>query len=200
MYDLISSHGAVEDVIFFATHMEGKESLTPPHTPSCLTSTSPSHTPLHNPSHTHTPSHTPLRTPSSHTLIHPLIHPSTHFVPILDYEKVITHCIQHSNFTEALAVLSVKAAEVLKLPEKEHRARFKPFADLFYKFSPALVKKCAPDTVEAWIKMGKHLEPHKLIPALIQCNQVADSAQVRGVSNLGKTKLMGVVSCRFQLP
>lgn len=96
----------------------------------------------------------------------------------VDYEKVITHCIQHSNYTEALDVLTSKAAQVLKLPEKEHRTRFKPFADLFYKFSPSLVKRCAADTVESWIKMGKHLQPHKLIPALIQCNQPADPAQV----------------------
>lgn len=98
--------------------------------------------------------------------------------PCPDYEKVITHCIQHSNYTEALRILTDKAAQILKLPEKELRTRFKPFAELFYKFSPALVKRCARDTVDAWIKMGRHLEPHKLIPALIQCNQPVDSAQV----------------------
>ena len=82
-------------------------------------------------------------------------------------------------------MLSKKAGEVLRVAEKERRndkevmTRFKPFADLFYKFSPALVKRCAVETVDAWIKMGKWLEPHKLIPALIQCNQPADSAQVR---------------------
>ena len=117
---------------------------------------------------------------TSHTTYH-LLTSTIHLLCfITDYEKVITHCIQHSNCTGALDVLNKKAGEVLKLPEKEQSTRFKPFADLFYKFSPALVKKCAAETVEAWIKMGKHLEPHKLIPALIQCNQPADSAQVRG--------------------
>lgn len=91
---------------------------------------------------------------------------------------MITHCIQHSNYKEALKILTEKAAQILKLPEKELRNRFKPFAELFYKFSPALVKRCAGDTVNAWIRMGPHLEPHKLIPALIQCNQPVDSAQV----------------------
>ena len=101
---------------------------------------------------------------------------------IADYEKVITHCIQHSNFREALKVLTDKAAQILKLPEKERRARFKLFAELYYKFSPALVKKCPGETVDSWIKMGRHLEPHKLIPALIQCNQPVDPAQVRALA------------------
>ncbi len=87
--------------------------------------------------------------------------------------------MQHSNYKEALKVLTDKAAQILSMPEKEHRNRFKTFAELFYKFSPALVKRCAGDTVKAWIRMGKHLEPHKLIPALIQCNQSVDSVQVR---------------------
>lgn len=98
----------------------------------------------------------------------------------LDYEKVITHHIQHSNYTEALEVLTKRASVILKLPEKELRTRFKPYADLFYKFSPALVKSCASETVQAWIAMGKHLQPNKLIPALIQCNQPVHSEQVRG--------------------
>lgn len=75
-------------------------------------------------------------------------------------------------------MLTSKAAIVLELPEKERRARFKMYADLFYRFSPMLVKKCAMETVASWIKMDQLLEPHKLIPALIQCNQPADSAQV----------------------
>lgn len=91
---------------------------------------------------------------------------------------MITHCIQHSNYKEALKILTEKAAQVLTLPEKELRHRFKLFAELYYKFSPALVKRCPGETVKAWIKMGRHLEPHKLIPALIQCNQPVDSAQV----------------------
>ena len=116
-----------------------------------------------------------------------------------DYEKVITHCIQHSNFTEALKVLTGKAAHILKQPEKERRTRFKPFAELFYKFSPALVKKCPRETVDAWITMGKHLEPHKLIPALIQCNQPVDSAQVREQC-CSRQPVMQVWHCRCLQP
>lgn len=95
-----------------------------------------------------------------------------------DYEKVITHCIQHSNFREALNIVTKKAEAILELPEKQRKAQFKPFADLIYKFSPALVKEYPIPTVQAWIKMGRLLESHKLIPALVQCNQLGDSDQV----------------------
>ncbi len=102
------------------------------------------------------------------------------FVPssLLDYEKVITHCIQQGHYTKALNILTDKASALLDLPSKERTIRFEPFANLFYKFSPSLVKRCAAETVDAWIKMKKLLEPHKLIPSLIQCNQNADSVQV----------------------
>ena len=144
MYDLIASHGAVEDMVFFATHMEGTADQI----------------------------HLSITLPPPLFLLSPQ-------PPPLDYEKVIIHCIQHCNYSEALKVLTEKAEAVLKLPQKERRIRFKPFAELFYKFSPALVKRCALDTVKAWIIMGKHLDPSKLIPALIQFNQPAESAQVR---------------------
>ena len=100
---------------------------------------------------------------------------------LLDYEKVITHSIQQSNYEEALHVLTSRAQESLTLdvPDRDKKARFTPFASLFYRFSPILVKKCAEKTVDAWIKMGKYLEPQKLIPALIQCNHSPDSKQVR---------------------
>ena len=99
-----------------------------------------------------------------------------------DYEKVITHSIQQSNYEEALHVLTSKALDVLMLnaPDKDKKARFNPFALLFYRYSPVLVKKCAEKTVDAWIKMDKFLEPKRLIPALIQCNQSVDSKQVQG--------------------
>ena len=47
------------------------------------------------------------------------------------------------------------------------------------------MKRRASDTVEAWIRMGKNLQPNKLIPALIQCNQPVESAQVRGCGQIG---------------
>jgi len=99
-----------------------------------------------------------------------------------DYEKVITHSIQQSNYEEALHVLTSKALDVLMLnaADKDKKLRFSPFAILFYRYSPMLVKKCAEKTVDAWIKMDKFLEPKKLVPALIQCNQSADSKQVKG--------------------
>ena len=100
---------------------------------------------------------------------------------LLDYEKVITNSIQQSNYEEALHVLTSWVLEALTLdvPDRDKKACFTPFASLFYRFSPILVKKCAEKTVDAWIKMGKYLEPQKIIPALIQCNQSPDSKQVR---------------------
>lgn len=99
-----------------------------------------------------------------------------------DYEKVITHSIHQSNYEEALHVLTSKALDVLALDisDKDKKARFSSFANLYYRFSPILVKKCAERTVEAWIKMDRFLEAKRLIPALIQCNQSADSKQVKG--------------------
>ena len=96
----------------------------------------------------------------------------------LDFEKVISHHIQHYEYKEALKVLHSNAERMLQGPENEQRSKFKRFASLFYKFSPTLMRHCAPETVDAWIRMGRHLSPKKLIPALIQCNSPADQQQV----------------------
>ena len=127
-----------------------------------------------------------------HTYVHVLLLPCHIILHLLwlscsflftDYEKVITHSIHQSNYEEALHVLTSKALDVvaLDISDKDKKARFSSFATLYYKFSPILVKKCAEKTVDAWIKMDKFLEAKKLIPALIQCNQSADSKQVIGI-------------------
>ena len=95
-----------------------------------------------------------------------------------DYEKVITHCIQQYRYKDALSVLVDQAAHILGLADAERRAKFQTFTLLVYKFSPALMRQCPEDTVEAWIKMGRYLDAKKLIPALVQCNQPPDPKQV----------------------
>ena len=106
---------------------------------------------------------------------------------------------------EALRVLHRKGSEALEAPEKvgkplwhadghslkfymalcdagdtfqERAGRFKRFANLFYKFSPLLMRQCPMETVEAWKAMRRYLKPRSLIPALVQCNQPVDHTQV----------------------
>jgi len=54
-----------------------------------------------------------------------------------------------------------KALEVLQTEGKKS-------AELYYKFSPALMATVPHLTVQAWIKAGDALEPRKLIPALMR--------------------------------
>ncbi|XP_059179714.1 vacuolar protein sorting-associated protein 18 homolog [Physella acuta] len=99
VYDLIASHGDVEDLVFFAVLMK-------------------------------------------------------------DFERVIGHHIQHENYKGALEVLT-KQSDV----------------ELYYKFSPLLMQYVPKETVEAWIKQGKQLDPKKLIPALVQYDHKRFSEQ-----------------------
>ena len=96
---------------------------------------------------------------------------------LVDYEKVITHCIQGYDYKEALRVLVKNAQDALNAPENERRGRFRKFEGLFYKFSPTLMRHCPADTVKAWIKMNRFLDPKKLIPSLIQCNAPPEETQ-----------------------
>ncbi|KAK7491492.1 hypothetical protein BaRGS_00017321 [Batillaria attramentaria] len=93
IYDLIASHGDVEDLVFFAHLMK-------------------------------------------------------------DHERVISHHIQHENYRGALECL-IKQSDI----------------ELYYKFSPLLMQYQPKDTVDAWIRQGKQLDPKKLIPALVQYDQ-----------------------------
>ena len=81
-----------------------------------------------------------------------------------DHERVINYHTQQGRFLEALKVLSTSVSS----------------AKLFYKFSPLLMQHIPTVTVDAWIEKGKNLQPKKLIPSLIQCNQpsAAESHQV----------------------
>ncbi|XP_065901474.1 vacuolar protein sorting-associated protein 18 homolog [Dysidea avara] len=94
IYDLMASHGCVEDMVFFAGLMR-------------------------------------------------------------DHERVINYHIQQGCYKEVLKVLTASVGS----------------AHLFYKFSPLLMQHIPTATVDAWIEKGKSLEPKRLIPSLIQCNQ-----------------------------
>jgi len=74
-----------------------------------------------------------------------------------DHERVINYHIQQGCYKEVLKVLTASVGS----------------AHLFYKFSPLLMQHIPTATVDAWIEKGKGLEPKRLIPSLIQCNQPA---------------------------
>ena len=50
--------------------------------------------------------------------------------------------------------------------------------DLYYKFSPLLIQYIPKDTVSAWIKQEKRLDPKRLIPALVQYDHTKYKEQV----------------------
>jgi hypothetical protein len=77
-----------------------------------------------------------------------------------DFERVITHHIQHDNYKDAIYVLT-KQTDM----------------ELFYKFSPLLMQNKSKDIVDAWISKGKQLDPKKLIPALVQYDHKKYRAQ-----------------------
>lgn len=79
-----------------------------------------------------------------------------------DYERVISHHIQHDDYHSAL--------EVLRKPKD---------TELYYKFSPVLMQHIPNELVSAWIEQGKTLDPKKLIPALVQYDHSAQSSQVK---------------------
>ncbi|KAG8227379.1 hypothetical protein J437_LFUL000387 [Ladona fulva] len=71
-----------------------------------------------------------------------------------DYEKVVRHHIQKNNYREAL--------EILKKYNKK---------ELFYQFAPTLIQNIPKQTIHVIINHWKGLEPSKLIPALITCDE-----------------------------
>lgn len=82
-------------------------------------------------------------------------------VVMRDYERVISHHCQNDNFSAALDVLAKHCDE-----------------RLFYKFSPVLMQNIPKRVVDAWIQMGKRLDPKKLIPALMNYSQMGSTQQI----------------------
>lgn len=78
-----------------------------------------------------------------------------------DYERVISHYCQHDDYSAALEVLSKHCDQ-----------------KLFYKFSPVLMQHIPKKVVDAWIQMGKRLDPKKLIPALMNYSQMGSGQQI----------------------
>ncbi|KAL4225031.1 Vacuolar protein sorting-associated protein 18 like protein [Mactra antiquata] len=83
-----------------------------------------------------------------------------------DYEKVVSHHIQYDNYRGALEVLSKQSD-----------------TSLYYKFSPLLIQHIPKDTVKAWMAQGSHLDPRKLIPALVQYDHKKHPDQGNDVIN-----------------
>ncbi|XP_061560865.1 vacuolar protein sorting-associated protein 18 homolog [Phycodurus eques] len=82
-------------------------------------------------------------------------------VVMQDYERVVSHYCQHDDYCAALDVLSKHCDE-----------------KLFYKFSPVLMQHIPVRVVDAWIQMGKRLDPKKLIPALMNYSHMGSSQQI----------------------
>ncbi|XP_077366593.1 vacuolar protein sorting-associated protein 18 homolog [Festucalex cinctus] len=82
-------------------------------------------------------------------------------VVMQDYERVVSHYCQHDDYRAALDVLAKHCDE-----------------KLFYKFSPVLMQHIPEKVVDAWIQMGKRLDPKKLIPALMNYSHMGSSQQI----------------------
>ncbi|XP_062858441.1 vacuolar protein sorting-associated protein 18 homolog isoform X3 [Trichomycterus rosablanca] len=78
-----------------------------------------------------------------------------------DYERVISHHCQHDDYAAALELLSKHCDD-----------------KLFYKFSPVLMQHIPKKVVDAWIQMGKRLDPKQLIPALVNYGQIGNTEQI----------------------
>ena len=57
--------------------------------------------------------------------------------------------------------------------QQQNKFSFCPQPDLevYYKFSPLLMQYLPKETVDAWIRQGRQLDPKRLIPALVQYDQ-----------------------------
>ncbi|XP_067005382.2 vacuolar protein sorting-associated protein 18 homolog isoform X2 [Anabrus simplex] len=89
-----------------------------------------------------------------------------------DFEKVIRQHIHKNDYLEALDIL------------KKHGRK-----ELFYQFSPTLMQAIPKQTVQALIAQGRNLNPAKLLPALVTCDDDQAGETIRYlefcVKNLG---------------
>lgn len=77
-----------------------------------------------------------------------------------DFERVIQYHIQNKNYMAALEVLTRQ-----NNPE------------LVYQFSPTLMQSIPQKTVDMWIAQEKRLDPARLIPSLVQYDNIKDRSQ-----------------------
>nr|XP_006811890.1 PREDICTED: vacuolar protein sorting-associated protein 18 homolog [Saccoglossus kowalevskii] len=78
-----------------------------------------------------------------------------------DFERVISHHIQHDDYISALDVLKDQTQ-----------------MELYYKFSPILMQHIPRETVDAWISQGRRLAPKRLIPALVHYDENRDTNKI----------------------
>nr|XP_026695437.1 vacuolar protein sorting-associated protein 18 homolog [Ciona intestinalis] len=71
-----------------------------------------------------------------------------------DYERVVNHHIQNEDYTSALDAL-----------------RKQNSVPLYYKFSPVLMQHIPQTTVNAWIQLGRRIDPRHIIPSLVNCTE-----------------------------
>ncbi|XP_043280093.1 vacuolar protein sorting-associated protein 18 homolog isoform X2 [Venturia canescens] len=70
-----------------------------------------------------------------------------------NYEEVVRQHLYKNNYLEALEVLKSQANK-----------------DLFYQFVGVLLQELPKPTIAAVISQGSHLQPSRLLPALVSCN------------------------------
>jgi hypothetical protein len=80
-----------------------------------------------------------------------------------DYSRVVRHYIQTDEYEKALDTL---------------KGIKKGVSQMYYDFSPALMRHAPQATVDAWMSRKKKLEPVKLIPALVQYNLSKDELKI----------------------
>jgi len=79
-----------------------------------------------------------------------------------DYERVVNYYIQKKEYESALDSLT----------KQNH-------IPLYYKFSPALMQNIPRRMVDAWISLGKQINPLQLIPSLIKYSQKGQNSPLQ---------------------
>jgi hypothetical protein len=100
--------------------------------------------------HPHLNPQTTFHLMASHGRIHEML---LYASLIGDFERVVSHQIQHEKYLPALEVMARHVSE-----------------DLFYKFAPVLMSKVPFPTVNVLLAVGNVLTPRKLIPTLMRYN------------------------------
>jgi hypothetical protein len=85
---------------------------------------------------------------------------------IEDYERVVGHHMQRGDYEAVLKVLCMK--EVRPRLASSPQIKKEQAEELFYKLSPTLMQHVPAQTVKAWRKCQKFLDPAKLIPSLVR--------------------------------
>lgn len=115
---------------------------------------------------------------------------------VKDYERIVSYHVQNRDCGAALAVMGSKdvrracppivtAFFVIVFVAISSQISEDQAAEMFYKFTPALIQMDVSQTVKAW-RRCKFLDPAKLIPSLVRYS--ARSGSGSGVHSEGETK------------